>query len=613
MRLPVLIAAGGVNPAGRISGHHAYRRTVIDALPEAKAAQTWKALATLMGEPATPERQAYLRDHTLIRRIESQHMDVDAIPQHRAVNLAGAGDAPLTFRLRKRQLPETLPAGWTVSPVDDDTVEVRCSEGLAAFIPETRQSRVQAAGQLPTGFEPEKLYASRNHPRGLAMTIFAASDALGSAGLSWETLRQAVAPDEIAVYASSGMSQLDQNGNGGMMQAALMGKRVSSKQLPLGLPQMPADFVNAYVLGSAGSTGANIGACATYLYNLRQGVDDIRSGRRRVVLVGCAEAPILPEIIEGYRTMGALAEDEALMRLDGASTPDYRRACRPFADNCGFTLSESAVFSVLVDDALAVELGANVLGAVPEVFIYADGYKKSIPGPGIGNYLTVGRALGLLRSMLGQQGLDRSYIHAHGTGTPQNRVTESHIMSELAKTFGIARWPVAAIKAYLGHSLSPAAGDQLTSALGTFADHIIPGISTIDRVAEDVHTDRLHFPLAHEAVEPGSLDAVLLNSKGFGGNNATGLVLSPEQTRRMLEARHGAEAMTRWQRKNEAVSEASRGYDTAMGEALQAPIYRFGEGVVDGLDLTLSDTSITIPGFDKPVNLTMANPFEDMA
>ena len=612
MRLPVLIAAGGVNPAGRISGHHAYRRTVIDALPEAKAAQTWKALATLMGEPTTPERQAYLRDHTLIRRIESQHMNVDAIPQHRAVNLTGAGDAPLTFRLRKRQLPETLPAGWTVSPIDDDTVEVQCSEGLAAFIPETRQSRVQAAGQLPTGFEPEKLYASRNHPRGLAMTIFAASDALGSAGLSWETLRQAVAPDEIAVYASSGMSQLDQNGNGGMMQAALMGKRVSSKQLPLGLPQMPADFVNAYVLGSAGSTGANIGACATYLYNLRQGVDDIRSGRRRVVLVGCAEAPILPEIIEGYRTMGALAEDEGLMRLDGASTPDHRRACRPFAENCGFTLSESAVFSVLVDDALAVELGANVLGAVPEVFIYADGYKKSIPGPGIGNYLTVGRALGLLRSMLGQEGLDRSFIHAHGTGTPQNRVTESHIMSELAKTFGIAHWPVAAIKAYLGHSLSPAAGDQLTSALGTFADHIIPGISTIDRVAEDVHTDRLHFPLAHEAVEPGSLDAVLLNSKGFGGNNATGLVLSPEQTRRMLEARHGAGALTRWQRKNEAVSEASREYDAAMGEALQAPIYRFGEGVVDGLDLTLSDASITIPGFANPVNLTMANPFEDM-
>ena len=94
-------------------------------------------------------------------------------------------------------------------------------------------------------------------------------------------MRNAVAPDEIAVYAGSAMSQLDPNGYGGMMQAQLVGKRATAKQLPLGLPQMPADFVNAYVLGSVGSTGTNIGACASYLYNLRQGVEDIRAGRRR--------------------------------------------------------------------------------------------------------------------------------------------------------------------------------------------------------------------------------------------------------------------------------------------------------------------------------------------
>ena len=62
-----------------------------------------------------------------------------------------------------------------------------------------------------------------------------------------------------------------------MMQSALMGKRVTSKQLPLGLCEMPADFINAYVLGSLGATGATIGACATFLYNLRQGVEDIRA------------------------------------------------------------------------------------------------------------------------------------------------------------------------------------------------------------------------------------------------------------------------------------------------------------------------------------------------
>ena len=56
--------------------------------------------------------------------------------------------------------------------------------------------------------------------------------------------------------------------------------------------------------------------------------------------------------------MGALAEDEALMALDGRTDhPDYRRACRPFSDNCGFTVAEGAVYAVLMDDELAVQLG----------------------------------------------------------------------------------------------------------------------------------------------------------------------------------------------------------------------------------------------------------------
>ena len=35
---------------------------------------------------------------------------------------------------------------------------------------------------------------------------------------------------------------------------------------------------------------------------------------------------------------------------------------------------------------------------------------------------------------------------AHGTGTPQNRVTESAILNETARAFGIEGWPVAAVK-----------------------------------------------------------------------------------------------------------------------------------------------------------------------
>ena len=71
-----------------------------------------------------------------------------------------------------------------------------------------------------------------------------------------------------------------------MMRAPALGHRTTSKQCPLGLGEMTADFINAYVLRSAGSTGGMLGACATFLYNLERGVHAIRQGRARLVVVG---------------------------------------------------------------------------------------------------------------------------------------------------------------------------------------------------------------------------------------------------------------------------------------------------------------------------------------
>ena len=413
------------------------------------------------------------------------------------------------------------------------------------------------------------------------------------------------------------MGQLDANGAGGMLQAALLGKRVSSKNCALSLAEMTADFVNAYVLGSVGATGANIGACATFLYNLRQGIQDIRSGKFRAVMVGASEAPITPEIIEGYRTMGALAEDAALNKIDGLAEDaptDNTRACRPFADNCGFTLAEASQFLILFDDELAVEMGANIYGSIADVFINADGYKKSIPGPGIGNYVTMGKSMGVVRSILGEEALkQRTYIQAHGTGTPQNRVTESHIFNELAKSFGMQNWPVAAIKSYLGHSLATASGDQIAASLGVWAHGIIPGIKTIDNIAEDVHQSHLDFLMEHREIDPTKMDAVFINSKGFGGNNATAAVLSPHVTRNMLEKKHGKTAMASHSQRNEAVQASATEYDVATTAGENRLIYNFGEGVIEGDALGLSENEITIPGHSNSINLRVENPYEDMS
>ena len=615
-RLPVIVGFGGVNPAGRSSSHHGYRRMVVDKMSSAVQDKTFASLAALMNrtDSTSAEARKAMLDHTLVRRLETNLFDANSIPLHKRATIKGTSSEAISFSIKRNHLPDNIPKDWVVEEAGDRVV-VSVTGDLDLLFNDTRSSRVLAAGQLPSGFDPEKLYQSRNHPRGLQLTVFGASDALNSLGIQWDEVRRRVPADQISVYASSAMGQLDTNGSGGLLQAGLMGKRVSSKNLPLGLAEMTADFVNAYILGNMGTTGANIGACATFLYNLRQGILDIRSGKSRAVLVGASEAPLTPDVIEGYRTMGALAEDEALKKIDGITQgeADHSRACRPFAENCGFTLSEGSQFIILFDDALALELGVNIYGAVADVFINADGFKKSIPGPGIGNYMTVGKAMGVVRSILGEESLrHRSFIQAHGTSTPQNRVTESHIFNELAAAFGIDKLPVAAIKSYIGHSLACASADQLMASLGVWNDGFIPGIVTSDNIADDVHRSHLDFLLKHREVGKTDIDSVFINSKGFGGNNATAAILGPHVVTAMLRKKHGKDALIKHAGLNESVKENIEAYDESMIAGKNSTIYNFGVGVIEGEELTISSSSISIPGQDKEINLNIENPYKDM-
>ncbi len=564
--LAVITGLGGIGTAGRSAGHHAFRRIVYDALTEEKKATTRQSLATLMGLESHQESE--LLNGTLVRGWDNTTFDPEALPFH--------------------------------EPFTD-------SEGNACLRIGSKRMAVQSGGQLPKGFDPANEYRSRHHPRGLQMAVYAASDALGSLGIEWETLCQHLSPDQIGVYAGSAMGQLDTAGHGGMIQAPLHGKRVTSKQCPLGLSEMPADFVNAYVLGNLGSTGSMVGACATFLYNLRLAKEDIESGRRRIVVVGNAEASLTPGIIEGYNAMTALVTETRLRDLDGldsSQAPDFRRASRPFGDNAGFTLSESAQFFVLTDDTLALELGLNILGSVSDVFVHADGYKKSISNPGVGNYLTMGKAMASARRSLGEQSLRQgSYVHSHGSSTPQNRVTESHIYQELASAFHIDKWPITAAKAHLGHSLAAASADQLMVTLGTWAEGILPGITTTHTLANDVCQKGLDYQLQHTEIDPGQLDLAFINSKGFGGNNASASVFSPDATRRLLKEKHGQSMLDAHRDHNRAIQEQATQYDQDMVTGQRKPRYRFGEGVLEPKDLTISDTHIAITGWDKPVTL----------
>lgn len=622
--LPVIVGYGGVNPAGRSSFDQAYRRMVLENLAQEEQEKTIAGLACMMRlvswngsayedsagkslsiSEVSARYAAEVCDKTLIRRIESNHYDPDAAFCQKTL-VTDSADEGMTFRTTKKSLPDTIPESWQVTDGENGAVEVTIKGEQEWRIPTTRNMSVKAAGQLPTGFEPGELYNSRFQPRGLQLALFGATDAVRSIGIDWQTICDAVQPDETGVYASSAMGQLADEGLGGLMTSRQLGGRPTSKQVPMGLTSMPADFVNAYVLGNLGHTESVAGACASFLYNLRAAVHDIRSGARRVAVVGCAEAPILPEIMEGYTNMTALATEAEMEALgDG----DPRRYSRPFGENAGFVMGESAQYIVLMDDALAIELGADIFGAVPDVHVDADGIKKSISGPGPGNYISFGKAVATARNILGEEAVrQRSFVMAHGSSTPQNRVTESIIFERIAEAFGISDWPVCAVKAYVGHSLAPASGDQIMTAIGAMRHGLIPGIKTMDAVADDVYQQRLHFPLKDL---PAEKDVAFINAKGFGGNNATGVLFSERVAEQMLAKRHSGE-WSAYSQRREATREQAADYEARADRGELAPIYRFGEGVIGDDEVLISDQAISLPGYGKPVPLAGENPYDDM-
>lgn len=611
---------------------------VLDSLNQGDKEQTLLGLATLMNLLRV-ENGAYvdatgsacplseiesrfgdqIRRNTLLREIIPELFDANRVPINTHMTVQGPDESGLRFITARRDLPKQLPENWSVSEASSDsqTVEVTVKGDFSFLAPDTKQAAVKTAGQLPTGFDPGSFYNAVNHPRGLQMSVFSAWDALNSLGIDWEVVKQAVHPDQIGVYAGSGHGQMDDNAGGGLMKALVTGKRTSSRYLSLSLVDMPSNFINAYIIGNTGHTGTQKAACATFLYNLELAVKEIALGRRRVAIVGNAEAPIIPEIMDGYKSMGALADDSRLLNISKTGTvshEDRAGSCRPFSENYGFTLSESAQFVVLFDDDLALELGAQVHGSIADIFIKADGFKKSISSPGIGNLITLAKAVARQRAVLGEESLRRrSFVMAHGSGTPLNRVTESLGLNEIAKTFGIENWPIAAIKCYLGHPLTPASGDQLMAALGTWKYGWLPGIFTLDAIPDDVHRTHLSLSRQHQEVDPTQLDATYINSKGFGGNNATGLAFSPHVTRRMMEKKHGRKAFNDYLARCEKVMETAEQYDKRACNGQFEVLYRDSEKVLQESDLTLTDKELRIPGFDKAIDLNLENTFPDMA
>ena len=136
--------------------------------------------------------------------------------------------------------------------------------------------------------------------------------------------------------------------------------------------------------------------------------------------------------------------------------------------------------------------------------------------------------------------------------------------------------------------------------------------TTIDAVADDVADARLAISREDVVRDANSVDVAFINSKGFGGNNATGVVLADHVVEAMLSKRYGAETLSAWQAKREVTREAAKAYDEQALHGNFDVIYNFGQNMINESDIAVDSDEIRLPGFENPISLTPTTDYSDM-
>lgn len=393
------------------------------------------------------------------------------------------------------------PLGLTVGETWDAALAGRSGiRTIESFDPVKAGLKAQIAGEV-RGFDPSTCMdakESRRTDRVSQLALAAAMEAYADSGLRMDDDLADDAGTLIATGIGGVTTVIDQAG----VQARSGPRRVSPFTVPMMMPNAAAGVVSIR-LGLRGPGYCVSTACASSTDAIGIGMDMIRSGRAKVMVVGGTDATIIPLCIAGFEQAHALCT---------TFNHEPERASRPFdRDRSGFVVAEGSGVLVLEEAGFARARGAHVYAEVAGYGATADAHHMTAPHP-------QGRgAVRAMRRALEDAGADRSdvvYINAHGTSTPMNDKTESlaveTVFGELAQTV-----PVSSTKSMTGHMGGAAGAMEAVFCAQAVKTGRVPPTINLDTPDPECRLD--YVPWRPREIAAG---VVLSNSFGFGGHNA---------------------------------------------------------------------------------------------
>ena len=265
----------------------------------------------------------------------------------------------------------------------------------------------------------------------------------------------------------------------------------------------------ADTFGTKGSPISLSTACASGATAIQLGVEAIRRGETDAALCVATDGSVNAEALIRFSLLSALSTH---------NDPPHA-AVRPFSKNRdGFVMAEGAGALVLESLEGATARGAKILGVVAGCGELADSFHRTRSSPD-------GKPIvGCVRNALADAGVgieQIDYINAHGTGTPENDKMEylgiSTVFGERANHI-----PVSSNKSMVGHTLSAAGAVEAVFSLLTLEHQRIP-----PTINYDVPDPAIPFDVVPNKARDARVSAVMSNSFGFGGQNAS-LILTRE-------------------------------------------------------------------------------------